>query len=103
MVNQAPGNPSSGERHRFHAVVRGRVQRVGYRVFAYEAARRHHCAGWVRNLPDGTVEVEAEGDELALTEFLTDLHRGPVTGHVEDIDIAWSKGPSRYHEFNIRR
>jgi acylphosphatase len=73
----------------FRGVVKGRVQGVGYRVFARESALRHGVAGWVRNLKDGTVEIYAEADELTLTEFLTDLYRGPILGHVADIVLDW--------------
>lgn len=66
----------------FRGVVFGRVQGVGFRVFARQAALRHGITGWVKNLPNGRVEIFAEGEELALTEFLTDLYRGPVLSHV---------------------
>ncbi len=95
--------PESKTPHTFHAVVHGRVQGVGYRVYAMESARRYHLTGWVRNLKDGTVEVYAEGEELKLTELLTDLHRGPILGYVEDIDIEWEKKKPEFDSFNIRR
>lgn len=87
----------------FHAVVRGRVQRVGFRVFTREAAQRNSVTGWVRNLPNGRVEIFAEGSELNLTEFLTDLYRGPVMGHVEDIDLHWKQSEQQHSEFEILR
>ncbi len=87
----------------FHAVVRGRVQRVGYRIFCREAAIRHGIRGWVRNRPNGTVEVHAEADELALTEFLTDLYRGPVLAHVSDIRLDWQTVDPKFDSFDILR
>ncbi len=87
----------------FHAVVRGRVQRVGFRVYTRDSAREHQVNGWVRNLGDGTVEVYGEGDEMALTEFLTDLHRGPVLSHVTDIDIEWKEVAPSFDSFSILR
>jgi acylphosphatase len=86
-----------------HGIVRGRVQRVGFRVFAREAALRHGINGWVRNLPDGRVEILAEGDELALTELLTDLYRGPILSHVSDIEITWKRVDVEYTSFEILR
>lgn len=97
------GREGEAEQNCFHARVRGRVQRVGYRVFAREAAARHRISGWVRNLPDGGVEVHAEGEEMALMEFLTELHRGPILSHVADIDVDWSTTTPQYSRFEIRR
>jgi len=95
------GNATMTER--LHAVIRGRVQGVGFRMFVLESARRHHCRGWVRNLPDGRVETEAEGTEKDLTELLTELYRGPVLARVDDIDVEFTHGPATFSEFQIRR
>lgn len=94
---------SSQGTERLRAIISGRVQGVGFRMFVLEAARRHKCLGWVRNLPDGRVETEAEGNEDALTELLTELYRGPVLSRVEDIDVTWSSGEQTYEDFQIRR
>lgn len=68
-------------------VVRGRVQGVGYRVFARQAAARLGLAGWVRNLPDGrSVEAEASGDAAALDAFASALREGPPGGHVGEFE-----------------
>lgn len=73
-----------------HAIVRGRVQGVGYRVFVRQAALELGCWGWVRNLPDKTVEVFAECDsEIVLTDLLTEMYKGPVSSRVDDIDVVW--------------
>ncbi len=88
---------------KFHAIIHGRVQGVGYRVFALQAAQRHSIRGWVRNLPNRCVEVHAEGDDLTLTEFLTELYRGPIMAHVENIDLTWGNGEHEFDQFEIRR
>ncbi len=100
-----PGSPPPGgeEHNSLHGIVRGRVQGVGYRLFAREAANRHGVTGWVRNLPDGHVEVYAEGGEIALMEFLTELHRGPVMGHVADIEVDWRHANPSHKTFDIVR
>jgi acylphosphatase len=73
---------------RIGALVRGRVQGVGFRYFAQAAAREQALTGWVRNTPDGDVELEAQGGEAAVAAFIDDLHRGPGTGHVSDVRVC---------------
>lgn len=89
--------------HRLHAIVRGRVQGVGFRYYVFESARRHRLTGWVRNLPDGRVEILAEGPEETLTELLTDINRGPILSHVEDIQLDWRDAPQEFAKFDILR
>ena len=60
-----------------HVRVTGVVQGVGFRWFVRERARRLGLAGWVRNLPDGSVEVLAKGDEGQLDLLRGELRRGP--------------------------
>lgn len=66
-------------------VVTGRVQGVGFRAFTAEAARAEGLGGWVRNLPDGAVEVQAEGELEALRRFEWRLWQGPPHGRVDDV------------------
>ncbi len=86
-----------------HAVVTGKVQGVGFRVFVREAAQRLGCKGWVRNLSDGSVELHAEADELTLTELLTEVSKGPPWAHVADVDIRWEKAEPKEERFRILR
>ena len=67
------------------AVVTGRVQGVGYRFFAERAARELDVRGWVRNLPDGSVEAVVEGEEDAIARFLDRLRQGPRGARVERV------------------
>ena len=67
------------------AIVRGRVQGVGYRFFAERAARELDVRGWVRNLPDGSVEAVAEGEEDAISRFFDRLRQGPRGSRVEQL------------------
>jgi acylphosphatase len=64
------------------AVISGRVQGVGFRFFAERAAREGGVRGWVRNLPDGTVETVVEGDDAAVNRYLDRLRLGPSGGLV---------------------
>ena len=68
-------------------VITGRVQGVGYRLFVRDAGRREGLFGHVRNLPDGRVEVEAEGADDALGRFEAALWRGPALARVDDVVI----------------
>ena len=68
-----------------HILIAGRVQGVGFRWFARVAARRVELSGWVRNLPDGTVEVAAAGSQESLDQFRRQLSRGPDAARVETV------------------
>jgi acylphosphatase len=69
------------------AVVSGIVQGVGFRYFANRAARELGVRGWVRNLPDGSVETLAEGEESAVAEYLARLERGPAGARVDRVEV----------------
>lgn len=66
-------------------VVSGRVQGVGFRAFTVEAARAEGLDGWVRNLPDGSVEIQAEGDGEALRRLEWRLWQGPSHARVDEV------------------
>jgi acylphosphatase len=68
-----------------HVRVTGVVQGVGFRWFVRERARRLGLAGWVRNLPDGSVEVAADGDDQQLDLLRGELLRGPSGAAVEQL------------------
>jgi acylphosphatase len=83
-------------------IVRGRVQGVGYRYFAQGAADRLGVNGFVRNLPSGEVEIQAEADSGTLAKFRQELEDGPPMARVTEIiesDIPVSGG---YTSFFIR-
>lgn len=65
----------------------GRVQGVGYRWFAREAARTLGVTGWVRNMPDGSVRLEIAAPEDALAQFAAELRAGPPGSHVIDVRV----------------
>jgi acylphosphatase len=90
-----------GEIVSFQAVVRGRVQGVGFRYFARQRAEVHGVAGFVRNLPDGSVEVHAEGAPGAMSAFEQDLRRGPSFGRVDDASVIAVKARG-FDAFEIR-
>ncbi|NLV28504.1 MAG: acylphosphatase [Methanomicrobiales archaeon] len=55
---------------RYSIIAYGRVQGVGFRAYVQELAYTFHLSGWVRNLPDGTVECEAEGEDEQVKKFM---------------------------------
>lgn len=69
-----------------HVVVRGRVQGVGFRWFVREEARAGGVAGWVRNTPDGAVEVAANGSAVALDRLRQRLREGPPGASVTAVE-----------------
>lgn len=72
---------------RYHIIVSGEVQGVGFRFFVYEIAAKFSLTGWVRNLYDGTVEVEVQGDEKIIMEFIERLRVGSRFSTVEDVEF----------------
>ena len=78
-----------GRSERFTAHVQGRVQGVGFRTFVVFRARTLGVAGSVRNLPDGGVWVEAEGDRVRLDALLEALREGPPAARVEGVAVTW--------------
>lgn len=66
--------------------MRGRVQGVGYRYFALKGAEARGIAGFARNLPDGRVEIVAEGAPDVLGEFESLLNEGPAFAAVEGVE-----------------
>jgi len=68
-----------------HLEVSGRVQGVGFRWFVVERARRLQLAGWVRNRPDGKVEIAASGDAQALAAFESAVTSGPPGAQVQKV------------------
>ena len=89
-------------RKRFIAKIHGRVQGVGFRFFAREAADELGVVGYVRNMPDGGVEVLAEGDESRLAEFLRLLGEGPISARVARVDVSWEPPTDSYDGFFVK-
>ena len=93
---------SNGERARLVALVQGRVQGVGYRMFAIRHGQALGLSGYVRNLPDHrTVEVVAEGPRAALEKLLAQLRRGPYGARVEAVDTTWGPAQGGLGAFDV--
>jgi acylphosphatase len=87
---------------RVRAIVRGDVQGVGFRAATADEARRQKVAGWVRNLRDGSVEVEAEGTIDGVDGLIRWLRRGPSLARVTAVEIDDSLPPAGLEGFSIR-
>jgi acylphosphatase len=83
-------------------LIRGRVQGVGFRFYAQDTAQELGLAGWVRNLPDGSVEAYAEGPREELDSFLKQLYKGPPLSRVETIIPTWQTPQGTPPPFSIR-
>ena len=83
-------------------VIGGRVQGVGFRYFTEAAAAREGILGWVRNSPDGRVEVVAEGDADALERFERSLRQGPRGARVGRVDVDDMTPTGRETGFTIK-
>ncbi len=97
MVSSAQ---SSVQARRF--LVRGRVQGVGFRWFAEREALILQIAGWVRNNPDGSVEVLAMGTREQLSGMRSRLREGPRAARVDDVEESEAEPAAGLNSFQVR-
>lgn len=86
---------------RLHAIVEGRVQGVNYRTYTQAQAERLHLTGSVGNLPSGAVEIHAEGEDIALAQFVLTLEKGPPLSRVDEVHVTYSSYQGEFAAFNI--
>jgi acylphosphatase len=86
---------------RIRAIVSGRVQGVSYRASTADEARRLGLVGWVRNLRDGTVELEAEGPPDAIEKLLTWCQHGPPAAKVTNVAVDERPLASNERDFAV--
>ncbi len=87
---------------RLHLRIYGDVQGVFFRANTRTVADRLGISGWVRNLPDGSVEVLAEGKREMLEELLEWCKHGPVSATVERVEEKWVEGKKEFIGFEVR-
>jgi len=97
----AERNPK--EQVRVHLTVCGGVQGVFFRVSAVEEAGRLGLRGWVRNLPEGSVELVAEGRKQKIEQMIRWCHQGPPGARVQDVQVLWEKYQGSFEYFSIKR
>ncbi|WP_058307640.1 acylphosphatase [Gracilibacillus massiliensis] len=87
---------------RIHLVVSGRVQGVGFRSFTQQAAVENDIVGWVRNLNDGAVEVDAVGEDKKVDHFIKKVKKGPsFFAKVKNIEVTECEEDHDYQKFEI--
>jgi acylphosphatase len=80
----------------------GRVQGVGFRYFTEAAAAQDGIDGWVRNTPDGRVEIVAEGDADAMERFERRVRLGPGGARVTRVEVELIEPAVGQHGFSVR-
>ncbi|PIU51613.1 acylphosphatase [Candidatus Desantisbacteria bacterium CG07_land_8_20_14_0_80_39_15] len=87
---------------RAHLYISGRVQGVCFRAETCDEADRLGVKGWVRNLPGGSVEAVAEGEDSAIEEFVKYCHKGPSGAYVRKVEISEENFKNEFKDFYIR-
>jgi len=91
------------KRRRVHVWVSGRVQGVFFRAATRDQARALGVLGWVRNLPDGGVEIVAEGDGRSIEAFLNWCAQGPPRARVDSVEVVEESPDGEFESFDVRR
>ena len=86
---------------RAHIVVKGMVQGVGFRYFVRQQAGRLGLCGSVRNLYDGNVDIQVQGDRSLIEEFIDIVKVGPRSARVIDLLIEWKETSAEFTRFDI--
>lgn len=90
------------ERRAVRWLLSGRVQGVGFRYFTRQVAERLGVAGWVRNLPNGRVEIRAAADRAALESFKSRVAQGPPGGRVDAVEEEVLAEDPGWSGFSVR-
>lgn len=92
----------AGEMVRVHLRIYGRVQGVFFRANMRSVAERLGVKGWVRNLPDGSVEAVLEGPRDKVEEVVRWASRGPPLARVDRVEVDWEDYRGEFDDFTIR-
>jgi acylphosphatase len=98
----AKNEEHAASQRRVTVLFEGHVQGVGFRFTTLNVARRHPVTGYVRNEPDGSVRLVAEGAEDSVLRFLDELRRSPVYRYVRNERVHWGVATGEFPDFDIR-
>lgn len=87
---------------RVHIIISGRVQGVFYRLSTKRHAKILNLTGWVKNIPDRTVEIIAEGEEVNLKQLIIWCRKGPLIARVDEIKTEWQEFKGEFEYFSIK-
>ena len=87
---------------RRHAWISGRVQGVSFRFYTRDLAASLGVSGWVRNLPDGRVELLAEGEESAVEQVMDFCRKGPPGARVVEVEVKNENFLNEFTEFKVQ-
>jgi acylphosphatase len=89
-------------KQRLWVIYSGRVQGVGFRYTVKHIAGQYNITGYVKNLPSGSVEVVAEGEEQILEKFLQDIKTSHLINYITNENIHWEGYRNDMNMFQIR-
>ena len=98
-----PASAPTADRRRLNIFYSGRVQGVGFRYAVKTVATGFELAGIVRNLPDGRVELAAEGSRAELEAFRAAIRAEGLAGFIEREEVSWSETKNEFRGFEISR
>ncbi len=84
------------------ASIYGRVQGVGYRYYVVNAVSNNRIGGYVKNMPDGSVLVVAEGAKKQLEILIEELKLGPTASRVDKCCVQWQPYEGSFDDFQVR-
>ena len=91
----------SSPAERAHVFYSGRVQGVGFRYLAEDIAHRTGVRGFVKNLPDGRVEVVCEGPKEKIDAFLSQVRESTLARYIQKTDCLWEEPAGTFTDFTI--
>lgn len=91
-----------GEKARAHLIISGRVQGVFFRAETSRAAGIYGAFGWVRNVPDGTVEALIEGEKNDVVSLINWCKKGPPASRVDNVTVDWQDYEGAFDAFDVR-
>lgn len=103
FITTVPQSVNLGLRRRLTVLYSGHVQGVGFRYTTKTVATGFEIAGIVRNLPDGRVELVAEGSRAELEAFRAAILDAGLAGFIRDEQVTWADAKNEFRGFEITR